>query len=61
MAYVIDGLDSSTVYVLKGNIKYPGTQAQATADEARAQTRLNDALSPATVTVAGGSIKVANP
>lgn len=57
----IENLDPSVIYVTKGNIKYPGTQAQATADEARAQSRLNDAFPPATITVPAGSIKVANP
>lgn len=49
----------AVVYAQKGNIKYPGTQAQATADEAAAQSRLNDALSPVTATVPAGSIKLA--
>lgn len=53
--------DPSVVYALKGNIDYPGTQAQATAAEGRAQTLLNARLAPATVTVPAGSIKVANP
>jgi hypothetical protein len=55
-----DPLSPAVVYAIKGNIKYPGTQAQATADEAAAQSRLNDALSPVTATVAAGSIKVAS-
>ena len=61
MPGIVENLDPSVVYVTKGNIKYPGTQAQATADEARAQSRLNDALTPATVTVPAGSIGVATP
>lgn len=54
-------IDPSVVYVMKGNIAYPGTQTQATADEGKAQTLLNSRLSPVTLTVPGGSIKVANP
>ena len=61
MATSIENLDPSVVYALKPNIKFPGTQAQATAAEARAQSRMNDAFTPVTVTVAGGTIKVANP
>lgn len=61
MATTIENLDPAVAYALKPNIKYPGTQAQATAAEARAQSRLNDALTPVTVTVAGGTIKIANP
>lgn len=57
----IENLDPSVVYATKPNIKYPGTQAQATADEARAQSRLNDAFTPVTTTVPAGSIKVATP
>lgn len=56
-----DPLSPEVTYALKGNIKYPGTQVQATADEARAQTRLNDAWpSKVTATVAAGAISVSN-
>lgn len=55
-----DPLSPPVVYALKGNLKYPGTQAQATADETNATNRLNDALSPVTVTVPAGTIKVAS-
>lgn len=64
MAYgtTVDPLDPSVVYALKPNIAYPGTSAQATADQTRAQTRLGDALGPnVTVTVSGTAIHVANP
>lgn len=54
-----DPLSQEVVYAIKGNIKFPGTQAQATAGEALAQSRLNDALAPVTATVPAGSIKVA--
>lgn len=42
----------------KGNIAFPGTQAQATAAEALATARLNDEHSPITH-VTTGTIKVA--
>lgn len=58
---LVDGISPEWVYAIKGNIKFPGTQAQATAGEASAQSRANDAYGPATVTVPAGSIKVANP
>lgn len=61
MSGQILNVDPAVVYAMKGNIAYPGTQTQATADEGRAQTILNARLSPATVTVPAGSIKVANP
>jgi hypothetical protein len=54
-----DPLSPEVTYAIKGNVKYPGTQAQATAAEVSAQSRLNDALSPVTATVAGGTIKLA--
>lgn len=59
-------LSPDTAYATKSNIAYPGTSAQATAAEARAQTRINDALAASgldglTVTVAAGAIEVANP
>jgi hypothetical protein len=57
---VLDGLDPTWVYAVKGNIKFPGTQAQATAGEAFAATRATTAYGQ-TVSVAAGSIQVANP
>lgn len=55
----VDPLSPEVTYAGRTNIKYPGTQAQATAAEALAQSRLNDAYAPITVTVAAGTIKVA--
>jgi hypothetical protein len=54
-------VSSDAAYATKRNIMFPGTQAQATAAEARAQSRINDALTGtgATVTIAAGSVKVA--
>lgn len=60
MANTIDPLSPAVVYATKPNIKYPGTQTQATADETAAQSRMNDALAPVTTTVPAGSIKVAS-
>lgn len=54
-----DPLSQEVVYTMKGNIKFPGNQVQATAAEALAQSRLNDALSPVTATVPAGTIKLA--
>jgi hypothetical protein len=54
-----DPLSPEVTYAIKGNIKFPGTQAQATAAEGAAQSRLNDALAPVTATVAAGTIKLA--
>lgn len=54
-----DPLSPEVVYSVKGNIKYPGTQVQATAAETTAQNRLNDALAPVTATVPAGTIKLA--
>lgn len=49
-----------TAYATKVNITFPGTQAQATAAEAAAQTELNARLpNGITATVPGGAIKVA--
>lgn len=57
----VDPLSPEAIYAGRNsNIKFPGTQAQATAAEAVAQSRLNDAYAPITVTVAGGTIKVAS-
>lgn len=50
----------SATYATKVNIKFPGTQAQATAAEASAQSRINDSFpSGVAVTVTGGTIKLA--
>ncbi len=54
-----DPLSPEVVYAVKGNIKYPLSQAMATASESLAQSRLNDALAPVTATVPAGTIKVA--
>lgn len=59
MATVIP-LSPSTAYVTSPNCKFPGTQAAATAHEAAAKTRIEDTLvSGVTVTVAGGTVKLA--
>lgn len=54
-------VSSDAAYATKRNIMFPGSAAQATAAEARAQSRINDALTgtSVTVTVAAGAIKVA--
>ena len=57
---VIDGLSPEWVYAVKLNVKFPGTQAQATAAETAAAARALDGYG-LTVTVPGGTIKVANP
>ncbi len=56
---VVPPLSPEVVYAIKGNIKYPGSQAQATAAETAAQARLNDGLAPVTTTVPAGTIKLA--
>jgi hypothetical protein len=58
-AGTFDPLSPEVAYAIKGNIKYPGTQQQATIAEGVAQARMNDGYSPVTTTVPGGSIKVA--
>lgn len=45
-------------YMLKPNIRFPGTSAQATAAATRAAALVNDRL-PSGVTIAGGTITVA--
>lgn len=50
----------AAAYATKVNIAYPGTSAQATADETTAQTVINDRLTEVTVTVAAGAIEVAS-
>lgn len=56
-----ESLSPETSYATRTNIKFPGTQVQATAAEAVAQTRLNASF-PAlvTVTVGAGAIPVAS-
>lgn len=56
----VEVFSPETVYVTKPNIKYPGNQVQATAAETTATNRLNDALTPVTVTVPAGTISIAN-
>ena len=52
----------NATYATKVNIKFPGSQAQATAAEAAAVTRINESLpTGVTVAVAGGTIVIANP
>ena len=54
-------LSPEAAYLTSVNIKYPGTQAQATAAETAAQNRMNDELpSGVSVTVTGGTLKLAN-
>lgn len=57
---VVEPISPEWVYATKGNVAYPGTQAQATAAEGLAATRATQAFGQ-TVTVAAGSVKVANP
>lgn len=57
-------LSREATYATKSNIAFPGSQTQATAAEALAQSRINDALASQgldglTVAVAGGAIEVA--
>ena len=53
-------LSPATCYVTKTNIKFPGVQAAATAAESAAKTRIEDNLpSGVTVTITGGTIKLA--
>lgn len=51
-------LSDDTAYVTKQNIQYPGTSAQATAAEGRAEDRIEDSIPGLTVTVAAGSAVV---
>lgn len=53
-------LSPEAAYATKGNIAFPGTQAQATAAETAAQGRIGDEYPTLTVTVVAGSVKVAN-
>lgn len=59
---LIETLCPELVYALKPNIKFPGTQPQATAAEGVATQRFNDATSPLATgfTVPAGTIKLAN-
>lgn len=53
-------LDDNSTYATKVNIKFPGSSAQATAAEAAAEDRINDALPDLVeVTVSAGAIVVA--
>jgi len=50
-------LSPATAYATKNNILFPGTDAQATAAEDAAETRIEDTLpSDVTVDVAAGAI-----
>lgn len=50
-------LSPDTAYATKDNILYPGSQAQATAAEGRAEDRANDAYPDGvTLAVAAGSV-----
>lgn len=50
----------SATYATKPNIKFPGTQAAATAAEAEAQARWDERYSSdITITVGAGAIKIA--
>lgn len=57
----IDPLSPEWIYAMKGNIKFPGTQAQATAAETAAGSRFADSINPvsAPITVPAGTIKLA--
>lgn len=55
-----DPLSPEVTYALKGNIKYPGTSAQATAAETAAINRMEDAYSGTTITFASNPIVVAS-
>lgn len=60
----MEALSPEVAYATKGNVKYPGTQTQATAAEATAQTRLNAFYASwaplVTVAVGAGAIPVAS-
>lgn len=50
-------LNPAAAYATKDNIKFPGTDAQATAAESDAEDRINDSLpSDVQVTVTAGAI-----
>ena len=58
-------LSAETTYATKGNIVYPGSQAQATAAEALAQTRVTDfvtspdfGIDAVTITIGAGAIEI---
>jgi hypothetical protein len=61
---MLDPLSPEVTYATKGNVKYPGTQTQATAAEGIAQTRINAFVQTwaplVSVTVGAGSIPVSN-
>lgn len=59
----VEVFSPETTYATKGNIKYPGTQAQATAAEGVAQARFTAAFANTplvVVTVGAGAIPVAS-
>lgn len=49
-------LSPETAYATKRNIDFPGSQAQATAAEGYAATRIQDSEPHLTVTVIAGSV-----
>ena len=54
-------LSPETAAVTKENYKFPGSQAQATAAESAADSRIEDSLpSGVTITIAAGSVEVAD-
>jgi hypothetical protein len=57
----LETVSPEAAYATRGNIAFPGTQAQATAAEALAQARLATAAQQplASTTIGAGSIKVA--
>lgn len=57
-------LSQETTYATKGNIKFPGTQAQATGQETLAQSKANSHFQQfnalVALTVSAGAIQVSN-
>lgn len=55
-------LSPQTAYATKDNIKFPGTQAQATAAETAADARIEDAIpgEKVKIEVGAGSITIAS-
>ena len=51
-----DPLSPEVTYALKQNIKYPGSSSQATAAEAAAISRMQDAYTGTTITFASNPI-----
>lgn len=55
----VSSLSPEVAYATKANVGFPGTSAQATAAEAKAQSRMNDDLAQTplvAVTVSAGAI-----